>query len=205
MLKQNNYKARVPQQERGINTKERIVIAAEKLFIEYGYHDTNSKQIARDAGISIGSFYSYFKDKRDVLIVIVMERIRHTVAAMKEYLDREDRSHTVKEVAAALIVLAKENLSPELFREVTILRYHDPVINNLQENTIQSVSEVLMPWIQSLGSQLRITDLEAGIEMLIMSIMDVVHATTIYNKKIKQERMFNELIDMVNRYLVGDS
>lgn len=205
MAKQNKYKARMPQQDRGINTKERILTAAEKLFIKKGFYGTSSKQIVSKAGVSIGSFYDYFHDKRDVFIAIIWERIQRTTVAIKEYLNTWDRSNDLREVVAALIAITKENLTPELFREITILRYHDPVIEDLQGKTIQAVSELLMPWIQSFGKKLRTNDLEAGIEMLIMSTMEIVHATTIHTQRIQHERIFKELADMINRYLLGDS
>lgn len=205
MTSQNRYKARKPQQDRGINTKERIMAAAEELFIRQGFHKTTSKQIVRHAGISIGSFYGYFHDKKDVFIAVVSGHIQCTVAAMKEYLDNPDRSHDLREVASALITLTMQHLSPGLFREITILRYHDPDIGRLQEKTFRSMYELLIPWRTSLGDQLRVKDVEAGLEMLIMAVMDIIHVTTTYTHDIQQERIINELTDMIVRYLVGDS
>ena len=205
MTSQNRYKARKPQQDRGINTKERIMAAAEELFIRQGFHKTTSKQIVRHADVSIGSFYGYFHDKKDVFIAVVWEHIQRTVAAMKAYLDNQDRSHDLREVASALITLTMEHLSPGLFREITILRYHDPDIGYLQEKTFKSMYDLLLPLSPSLGDHLRVKDVEAGLEMLIMAVMDIIHVTTTYTHKIQQERIINELTDMIVRYLVGDS
>ena len=55
---------RTPQQKRSEETRKRIIAAAERLFSEKGYYNTNSKEIAKAANVSIGSFYSYFKDKK---------------------------------------------------------------------------------------------------------------------------------------------
>ncbi|MEN6473348.1 MAG: TetR/AcrR family transcriptional regulator [Syntrophaceae bacterium] len=179
--------------------------AAEQLFIKQGFYKTTSKQIVRYADVSIGSFYGYFHDKKDVFIAVVWEHIQHTVAAMKAYLDKQDRSHDLREVASSLIALTMEHLSPGLFREITILRYHDPDIGRLQEKTFRSIYELLIPWRTSLGNQLRVKDVEAGLEMLIMAVMDIIHVTTTYTHNIQQERIINELTDMIVRYLVGDS
>ncbi len=205
MTLQKRYKARMPQQDRGINTKERIMNAAEQLFIKQGFHKTTSKQIVLHADVSIGSFYGYFRDKKDVFTAVVSEHIQHTVAAMKAYLDNPDRSHELREVASTLIALTMEHLSPGLFREITILRYHDPDIGRLQEKTFRSIYELLIPRRTSLGNQLRVKDVEAGLEMLIMAVMDIIHVTTTYTHNIQQERIINELTDMIVRYLVGDS
>jgi AcrR family transcriptional regulator len=202
---QTKYKARQPRQQRGRHTKERIMNAAEELFITHGYHGTDSKQIARHAGVSTGSFYSYFHDKKDVFIVVVWDRVQRTTAAMKEYINSRDRSNNTREIMSGLIDLTMEHLSPELFREVTILKYHDADVRNLQERTTEMASELLSPLIKSMDNRLRVTDLEAGIEMIIITVMEVVHTATIFSQRIPRERIINELIDMVNEYLWKNS
>lgn len=55
---------RTPRQERGQETRKRIMEAGLRLFSQKGYYHINSKDIAREASVSIGSFYAYFKDKK---------------------------------------------------------------------------------------------------------------------------------------------
>ncbi len=50
--------------------RQQIVDAAVKLFIENGFHKTTTRQIARAAGISIGSLYEYIATKEDVLYLV---------------------------------------------------------------------------------------------------------------------------------------
>jgi AcrR family transcriptional regulator len=59
-----------PKQARSRQTKEKIVNAAIKLFQERGYEKTTSNDIAGEARVSIGSFYVYFNDKRQLLLTI---------------------------------------------------------------------------------------------------------------------------------------
>ena len=53
-------------QKRTIESKKKIDTAAWKLFCEKGYFNTNTKEIAKLAGISVGNFYNYYKDKMAV-------------------------------------------------------------------------------------------------------------------------------------------
>ncbi|WP_310450015.1 TetR/AcrR family transcriptional regulator [Sulfuritalea sp.] len=46
-----------------------IVRAAVKLFSEDGYYTTTIQQIARQAGVSTGLIYQYFRDKDDILFL----------------------------------------------------------------------------------------------------------------------------------------
>jgi AcrR family transcriptional regulator len=59
-----------PKQARSKQTKEKIVQAAIQLFQERGYEGTTSNEIAVAAGVSVGSFYVYFTDKRQLLLTI---------------------------------------------------------------------------------------------------------------------------------------
>lgn len=62
---------RQPKQERSIEKKHRIVQAGYELFSEVGYHNTNTAEIAKRAGVSTGIVYGYFKDKRDILLSVL--------------------------------------------------------------------------------------------------------------------------------------
>ena len=44
-------------------TRERLLAAARKLFVEGGYHATRPQDITRAAGVGHGTFYQYFPDK----------------------------------------------------------------------------------------------------------------------------------------------
>ena len=59
---------RIPVQRRSIERKQKILSSGFKLFCEHGYYKTNTIEIAKHAGVSTGSVYSYFKDKREIYI-----------------------------------------------------------------------------------------------------------------------------------------
>jgi TetR/AcrR family transcriptional repressor of mexJK operon len=59
-----------PKQARSKQTKEKIIHAAIASIQERGYEKTTSNDIAAAAGVSVGSFYTYFTDKRQLLLTI---------------------------------------------------------------------------------------------------------------------------------------
>ena len=59
---------REPKQQRAIEKKEKIIKAGFDLICENGYYNTNTAEIAKEAGVSTGIVYQYFKDKYDILI-----------------------------------------------------------------------------------------------------------------------------------------
>lgn len=64
---------RTPPQRRNRVTRDAIVDAAERLFIEKGYHGTRVSEVARLADVSIGSIYVHFENKEG-LYAALMER-----------------------------------------------------------------------------------------------------------------------------------
>ncbi|MBR4207333.1 MAG: TetR/AcrR family transcriptional regulator [Lachnospiraceae bacterium] len=55
------------RQVRAAETRRKIVAAAKKLITEKGFESVAIEDIAREAGVSTGSFYTYFKKKEDVI------------------------------------------------------------------------------------------------------------------------------------------
>ena len=50
--------------------RRRLVEAAVGLFVRKGYHATTTREIAREAGFSVGLVYEYVKSKEDVLYLV---------------------------------------------------------------------------------------------------------------------------------------
>jgi AcrR family transcriptional regulator len=48
--------------------RNRLLEAARKLFVNKGYHETRPQDIAREADVAHGTFYSHFTDKREIFL-----------------------------------------------------------------------------------------------------------------------------------------
>ncbi len=65
-------------------SKEKIRAAAMELFIKQGYYATSISDIAKQAGISKGLLYNYYKGKEELLSEMVEARIKEVVEIMEE-------------------------------------------------------------------------------------------------------------------------
>lgn len=77
----------VPVTERGRQSRQRILDAAEKVFGEKSYFEASVSDITREAGASLGSFYIYFESKHEVFVEVLQTLarvIRHTTRAAVE-------------------------------------------------------------------------------------------------------------------------
>lgn len=53
-----------------LETKRKLMEAAQKLICEKGLNDTSVEQITETAGVSKGTFYTYFKKKEDIVLAL---------------------------------------------------------------------------------------------------------------------------------------
>ena len=64
--------------------REQMIQGAVKLFKEKGFHRTTTREIAKEAGFSIGTLYEYIRTKEDVFISRLrqyLQRSTHTTIA----------------------------------------------------------------------------------------------------------------------------
>lgn len=53
----------------------RLVEAATRLFRSAGFHSTSTRDIAREAGVSVGAIYQYIRHKEDLLVLILQSMV----------------------------------------------------------------------------------------------------------------------------------
>jgi AcrR family transcriptional regulator len=78
--------------------RDTIVKAAEELFATQGYHNTQVIDIVKAVGMSAGTFYNYFRDKRDLFEQITrknFETFRTMIRKLRKPIDIWDRSDRI--------------------------------------------------------------------------------------------------------------
>ncbi|HPB78607.1 MAG TPA: TetR/AcrR family transcriptional regulator [Sedimentibacter sp.] len=119
-----------PKTKRGMETLDRICIAAEELFSEKGYYDTGITDIVTRAGIAQGTFYIYFNDKKSVFVYLIRklgselkESIRANIRVSKDRYDEEYMgiktflNFVGEHIGLFKIVWQAQFVDPELFKE----------------------------------------------------------------------------------------
>jgi AcrR family transcriptional regulator len=87
--------------------KDMIIEAAEDLFSRHGYHNTQIMDIVKAVGMSAGTFYNYFQDKRDLFGQITsrnLEELRVRIRELREPVniwDHGDRIDKLNETFGA--------------------------------------------------------------------------------------------------------
>ena len=78
MEKKHEVKTSVKDEHLIEKRRDQMIRAAVTLFKEKGFHRTTTREIAKEAGFSIGTLYEYIRTKEDVLY-LVCDSIYHEV------------------------------------------------------------------------------------------------------------------------------
>ena len=69
--------------ERAQAQQDRILAAAQKCFVDYGFHAAGMALIAQTAEMSQGLIYRYFKNKNAIILAIVERELRESQDAIR--------------------------------------------------------------------------------------------------------------------------
>ena len=97
------------------DTKERILMAALRLFARDGYEAVSVSDIAGELGLTKGALYKHFKNKRDIFDSIV--------ARMVQVDGERSRDYGVPEEPFDQSPSAYEQVSPENIRRFTLAQF----------------------------------------------------------------------------------
>ena len=136
---------RVPQQARSREKRAELLKSAEALFIERGYASTTADDIATAAGVSVGTFYNYFRNKRQILLAMALLRLSDIFTHLRLTqmdLAHGDRRQAIHEAIASIVESGRSqglrgvwqqlmSLEPELAPYQTMMRRY--AINMIEE------------------------------------------------------------------------
>jgi AcrR family transcriptional regulator len=97
---------RVPQQGRSREKVRRILDAADALLAREGAGALVTTRIAREAGIAVGSIYSYFPDKEAIVEALALRHWASVTEAIARVVEADAREPEADPVAAVIAAVA---------------------------------------------------------------------------------------------------
>ena len=184
---------------RAAETKEEIVEAAIKVFSKYGYSGSTTKKIAESAGISEGTIYNYFKNKRDLLLHIIknyFNQIRQKIPT-KGQLDNSQnfvnlfttQLQQCEKLPLFTLIAHEYRLDPEIMSEIS-------------EGSITPLSEHVENLIRRLIAAKIVRTIDPKIFSLMMSALFVGFSVLIETKnkdyqKFTTEEVGKKVVDIL--------
>ena len=140
---------------KGERTRSDIVLAAHDLIIQNGYHGTSMRQIAKQAGISLGGIYNHFASKEDIFREVVLAyHPYHEIMPLLANAQHESIETLLRHAAQ----LVDETLTarPELINLMFIemVEFRSKHIPDLLERVFPIVTQILRRFTEA-GDNLR--------------------------------------------------
>lgn len=200
----DNSIVRQPRQARGIETKQKILQAGMELFSVQGYHNTNSKEIVKKAGTGIGTFYGYFKDKKDVFLQI-LERYKDSfVDQLKiENLEQIISNKQYKELVHNFVwlVFKLHEDAPTFHNEAVQLRYKDPEIGSVLNEWDEANRHLIIYLLTAVREHSQIDDPEAASYIILRTIEENIHYLYLAKQSKSSEDLMRQLSSMIYKYI----
>lgn len=189
------------------NRRELIIEAAIKVFAEKGFDASSNRDIAKEANITTGLIYHYFKNKNDLLRAAIEENpTRQLLRAIPPEISNLPIPEFLRSVAINMLEMAKSE------KFICLIRIYLPeVIRNPQivpagTNTIQKITETIA---QSIDTKMKNGDLRAGNPALIAQIfvgalMDIILRSKIMKEKAVMDFTDEQIVDsLVELTMIG--
>ena len=201
--------ARRRPQARGLVTRERLLRSAETLFTRRGYDGTAMSDVARQAGVGVGTLYHHFPDKRTLLLDLVDDwgdRVaaeRRTEESFETLLGEDPHASIHRGLRASYERLKRK---PPLYLLVLGLAERDPEVRARYQRIEQIAIERLRALIEfGQRRSLMRGDLDAGsAAFLIHNAIDmaVVQLLVREGTGADPDRVLEALADMICRYVL---
>ena len=206
---------RVPKQKRSIEKKQRIKDAAIKLMSEKGYHSASSNEIAKEAGVSIGTFYSYYKDKKDLYKELVADIYNVVLTPMN--LSTESESVTdkitgpfdnldnlsIEETVYLYIetVFKGHEYETAFQREIASLSEQSDEFREIEMVHKKELTKMFTSVLSAYKDELKIKDLKTASYLILTTVEAAVHDTMFHNGGKNKKAVIRELTAMIVKYL----
>lgn len=162
-----------PQEKRREQTKAQLIAAAINLFSSKGYYPTTSKDIAKEAHVSIGSFYTYYKDKKEILLEILQEFIEDALKAPMPDLDEEGSKNTIEALIKHLA--SAHHFSQGFYEQVTLLSHTDPDIGQVYDQYYQMMIQRISHYIKAMSPSLDPKTTEVKAQLAYALVEKAIH------------------------------
>ncbi len=102
-------------------TRATLLAAAYDRFVERGYRSTSVADIAEAAGVSLGTFYQYFRDRKDVMGTLVAEAVLDALSRDEMHWDLSAGAEGLRRVIASFVrAYASTTPFQAVWEEVTV-------------------------------------------------------------------------------------
>ena len=196
---------KTPKQGRALATVDAILEAAARILMEVGYDKLNTNEVARRAGVSVGSLYQYFPNKQSLLAELHFRHATQTSAPIFSAL-RSSQGKPLRQVIQQIIQanVASHSEDPMLHKVISEESHklpEQPWQLEMDREAVHLVKNFLIEH----SDELHVESMELTIYLLTQIVETCIHsAVSMAPKALKNGSLARELERMLYLYLTVD-
>jgi AcrR family transcriptional regulator len=194
---------RDPVQTRGKKTKQRLVSVGKDLFSQRGYHNITADEISHAAGVSVGTFYAYFTDKRDLFLAVLdsyLEKCNGIISEGIEALSTtggQDISVLVMKVLRLILAVHKQ--SPRFLKEVLKMAFADEEVKRRLDDMDRGIKNLFREALIYMGVEGKKA---SALAFIAYHASDgIIHEIALGESKVDEDEILLELTHLFTTYL----
>ncbi len=188
-----------------MDKRARIIEVAFELFDTQGYDAVSMRMIAQAAGVSLGTPYSYFADKKAVFKEVLVLYAKELKQAFSDEIEKILlKGGELEKLIYALILLLKRLMERHRFlqKDLIVLSLVDDEIRRLfAQGEMASAGEIIDLFLERLGNPLAIRDRQITKFLIHKGIDQIIEYLIFYEVPLDEKRVLRELARMVSCYL----
>lgn len=141
--------------------RRRILKAAERCFLEQGFHKATLRQVAERAELSLGNLYHYFENREALVAELVQRDNREINEALEQLADARRPVEGLRKLFAAYIRELNDPAVAALYLEIHAEALRDPAVMAILQAQRPDPEERLSALLERLQEQGKI-QLPAG-------------------------------------------
>lgn len=201
-----------------INTKEKIVKIALKLFLQKGFYNVSMQNVADVIGISKPAIYHHFKNK-DMMVEAVLDYFSETMGAwskeyykgcksdIKQFLKKSFEAIYIYKNVEKILLKDKDNIDSLKYTYneflLTISKYSDKYKDRISQDTMRyrTVSESIFRKAQQKGiinSKFSPANLAMMNHSLIEGLSFITEVDSTIDVKKESKKLFEMFLEMIS-------
>lgn len=194
-----------PKQNRSQQTRRRLIRAAEKLFSKKGVDETTTNEISKKAGVSVGIFYKYFRDKRDIFLEVYRNYSWNVEKTVVAQLDQEKwKNGDFYTLMRSVLTAGYEShvTNPVLLQDFARIALKDPEFQKVHEEVRERGRQMFRSFLEYHIDKLKIRNIPLAAFIIDEASESCLHKILFFGMPFDKEEVIDGIARMTCAYLL---
>lgn len=160
------------RQTTALARRKHIIEAAAICFIEQGFHQTSMRDIAKQAGASLGNLYNHFESKSDLIAAIAMLEDDDMIEIRAVLADEKPTSGTIDSFVVAHFNYVSKPENAVLTAEITAEAMRNQTVANAFEPGRRTLIEEIERVLKSPETRVKVDVDVNGLSELLLDMIE---------------------------------